>query len=221
MSAGENIKKLVSSLPAGTGLVAVSKFHTPEEILGAYRAGQRMFGESYVKELLAKYEALPRDIAWHFIGHLQTNKVRQIVPFVSLIESVDSARLVCEIQKQAFKAGRVVDTLLEIHVAKEESKTGFPLDDCTAFLESFDAAGYPNVRIRGLMTMASNTDDRAVVRDDFRRAADYFAFAKNRFFPSDDGFSVRSWGMSGDYLLALEEGSTLVRIGTKIFGPRS
>ncbi len=200
--------------------MAVSKFHSVESIAEAYRAGQRAFGESYVKELLGKREVLPKDIEWHFIGHLQTNKARQIVPFISLIESVDSERLAAEIQKCAFKESRVVDILLELHVAQEATKSGFAPDDCRAFLAYFTKEKYPNVRVRGLMAMASNTDDEGQIATEFRRAADFFDFAKTRFFAQDQLFDIRSWGMSDDYPIALAQRSTLVRIGTKIFGER-
>ncbi len=216
----EEITKLLAELPSGVKLVAVSKYHPAEHIAEAYGAGQRIFGESHVQELRAKAEVLPKDIEWHFIGHLQTNKVKYIAPFVSLIESVDSERLIAEINKQAFKCGRVIDILLELHIAEEETKSGFSLDECTALLESDVMARYPNVRICGLMMMASNTDDEAQIESEFKLASDFFNTLKSRFFAADDFFSERSWGMSDDYPIAIRQHSTLIRIGTKIFGAR-
>ncbi|MCD7713961.1 MAG: YggS family pyridoxal phosphate-dependent enzyme [Prevotella sp.] len=216
----ENIQALRAELPGDVALVAVSKFHPAESIMEAYRAGQRAFGESYVKELLIKHEALPKDIAWHFIGHLQTNKVRLIAPFIALIQSVDSQRLIAEIQRCAFKENRHIDVLLELHIAQEATKSGFAPDDCTAFLAAFNKEDYQNVRIRGLMAMASNTDDEAQIAREFGFAADYFDFASKRFFADDSSFDTRSWGMSGDYPIAVGQQANLVRIGTKIFGER-
>ncbi len=216
----EEITKLLAELPSGVKLVAVSKYHPAEYIVEAYEAGQRIFGESHVQELRAKAEVLPKDIEWHFIGHLQTNKVKYIAPFVSLIESVDSERLIAEINKQAFKCGRIIDILLELHIAEEETKSGFSLEECTALLESGVMARYPNVRICGLMMMASNTDDEAQIEREFKLAADYFDTLESRFFAGDDFFCERSWGMSDDYHIAIRQHSTLIRIGTKLFGPR-
>ncbi|MCD8282889.1 MAG: YggS family pyridoxal phosphate-dependent enzyme [Prevotella sp.] len=220
MTVGENIKEIYRSLPEGAALVAVSKFHSAESIMEAYRAGQRAFGESYVKELLGKYDALPKDIRWHFIGHLQTNKVRQIIPFVSLIQSVDSVRLVREIQRCAHGAGRVVDVLFELHIAQETTKSGFTPEECMAFLSAFDRAEYPNVHPCGVMTMATNTEMKAQIEREFNLANGFFAEAKARFFPSDDSFCIRSWGMSDDYDIALRAGANMIRVGTKIFGAR-
>ncbi len=216
----DEITKLLAELPSGVKLVAVSKYHPAEYIAEAYEVGQRIFGESHVQELRAKVEVLPKDIEWHFIGHLQTNKVKYIAPFVSLIESVDSERLITEINKQAFKCGRTIGILLELHIAKEESKSGFSLDECTALLDSDVKNRYPNVRICGLMMMGSNTDDEAQLESEFKQASDYFNTLKSRYFHDDDSFAERSWGMSGDYPIAIRQHSTLIRIGTKIFGPR-
>ncbi len=219
-SIGKNIKDVLGGLPEGVSLVAVSKFHDAESIMEAYRAGQRDFGESYVKELLSKAAELPKDISWHFIGHLQTNKVRLIAPFVSLIHSVDSERLAHEIQRQAFKSGRIIDVLLELHIAGESAKSGFTLEECSAFLGGFRREEYPNMRVCGLMTMATNTDDEAQIEREFRLAAEYFDSVKERFFAEDHCFCIRSWGMSGDYNIAVRQRSSLVRIGTRIFGER-
>ncbi len=220
MTTTSNIEAVRATLPAGVRLVAVSKFHAAEAVLAAYAAGQRDFGESYVGELLAKRAALPADIRWHFIGHLQTNKVRLIAPFIHLIHSVDSLRLINEIQKQGAKNNRVIDILLELHLAHEATKSGFLPAECTAFLEAFTPADYPNVRLCGLMTMATNTTDEGQIAREFGAAADYFHYVKERFFATDSAFCERSWGMSDDYPVALSHEATLVRIGTKIFGER-
>ncbi len=211
------IEELHTSLPQGVTLVAVSKFHPAEALIKAYNAGQRIFGESRVQELLAKYEALPKDIEWQMIGHLQTNKVRQIVPFVSLIQSVDSVRLIECINREAERIGRVVDILLEIHVTKEESKTGWEFSELLTFLQSGGMEPLKNVRVRGVMGMATNTDDEKIVRADFERLARYKRELEHYF---DDSFDTLSMGMSDDYKLAIECGSTMVRIGSSIFGNR-
>ena len=217
MAISVKIKELRASLPQGVKLVAVSKFHPAEAITEAYNAGQRTFGESRVQELLAKYEALPKDIEWQMIGHLQTNKVRQIVPFVSLIQSVDSVRLAECINREAERIGRVVDILLEIHVAQEESKTGWKYDELLLFLQSQEFKALKNIRVRGVMGMATNTDDEAVIRADFERLASHYNELKSHF---GEKFDTLSMGMSDDYELAVECGSTMVRIGSSIFGNR-
>ena len=217
MSIGAKIVALHASLPQGVKLVAVSKFHPVEALMEAYEAGQRIFGESRVQELLVKYEALPKDIEWQMIGHLQTNKVRQIVPFISLIQSVDSVRLAECINREAERVGRVVDILLEIHIAQEESKTGWRYDELTEYLKSGAFSELKNIRVRGIMGMATNTDDETIIRHDFER----LAVCKNELAPyfSED-FDTLSMGMSDDYELAIECGSTMVRIGSSIFGNR-
>ena len=217
MAIGLRINKLRTSLPQEVELVAVSKFHPAEAITEAYNAGQRAFGESRVQELLAKYEALPKDIEWQMIGHLQTNKVRQIVPFVSLIQSVDSVRLAECINREAERIGRVVDILLEIHVAQEESKTGWKYDELLLFLQSQEFKALKNIRVRGVMGMATNTDDEAVIRADFECLASHYNELKSHF---GEEFDTLSMGMSDDYELAVECGSTMVRIGSSIFGNR-
>ena len=217
MSIGAKIEQLHASLPQGVKLVAVSKFHPVEALMKAYEVGQRIFGESRVQELLVKYETLPKDIEWQMIGHLQTNKVRQIVPFISLIQSVDSIRLIECINREAERIGRVVDILLEIHVAQEESKTGWQYDELVEYLQSGTFAELKNIRVRGVMGMATNTDDEAVIRHDFER----LAACKNELAPHfDEAFDTLSMGMSDDYELAIECGSTMVRIGSSIFGER-
>ena len=217
MTIGEKIEQLHKSLPQGVKLVAVSKFHPAEALMAAYEAGQRIFGESRVQELLAKHEALPKDIEWQMIGHLQTNKVRQIVPFVSLIQSVDSVRLVECINREAERIGRVVDILLEIHVAQEESKTGWQYDELVDYLKSGAFTSLKNIRVRGVMGMATNTDDEAIIRNDFERLAECKRELSSYF---DEEFDTLSMGMSDDYELAIECGSTMVRIGSSIFGNR-
>ena len=197
--------------------MAVSKFHPVEALKEAYEAGQRIFGESRVQELVVKHEALPKDIEWQMIGHLQTNKVRQIVPFVSLIQSVDSVRLAECINREAERIGRVVDILLEIHVAQEESKTGWAYPELVTFLQGEGFKSLKNIRVRGVMGMATNTDNEAVIRADFEQLAKHYNDLKPLF---GEAFDTLSMGMSDDYELAIECGSTMVRIGSSIFGER-
>ena len=217
MSITSKIKELHTSLPQGVTLVAVSKFHPIEALAEAYEAGQRIFGESRVQELLVKYEALPKDIEWQMIGHLQTNKVRHIVPFVSLIQSVDSMRLAECINREAERIGRVVDILLEIHIAQEESKSGWQYDELATFLQNGAINTLNNVRVRGVMGMATNTDDESIIRADFEQLAKHYDELKPLFGKE---FDTLSMGMSDDYALAIECGSTMVRIGSSIFGSR-
>ena len=217
MAISVRIKELHASLPQGVTLVAVSKFHPVESLKEAYEAGQRIFGESCVQELVVKHEALPKDIEWQMIGHLQTNKVRQIVPFVSLIQSVDSVRLAECINREAERIGRVVDILLEIHVAQEESKTGWKYPELVTFLQDEGFKSLKNIRVRGVMGMATNTDDEAVIRADFEQLAKHYNELKPLF---GEAFDTLSMGMSDDYELAIECGSTMVRIGSSIFGDR-
>ena len=217
MAIAAKIKALHASLPQGVTLVAVSKFHPVEALMEAYEAGQRIFGESRVQELIVKHEALPKDIEWQMIGHLQTNKVRQIVPFVSLIQSVDSVRLAECINREAERIGRVVDILLEIHVAQEESKTGWVYPELVTFLQGEGFKSLKNIRVRGVMGMATNTDNEAVIRADFEQLAKHYNELKPLF---GEAFDTLSMGMSDDYELAIECGSTMVRIGSSIFGER-
>ena len=217
MAISTKIEALQASLPQGVTLVAVSKFHPVEALKEAYEADQRIFGESRVQELLVKYEALPKDIEWQMIGHLQTNKVRQIVPFISLIQSVDSMRLAECINREAERIGRVVDILLEIHIAQEESKTGWQYNALVEYLQSGAFAELRNIRVRGVMGMATNTDDEAVIRHDFERLAECKRELAEHF---GEEFDTLSMGMSDDYELAIECGSTMVRIGSSIFGDR-
>lgn len=217
MSVKEQLNNILSKLPEGVTLVAVSKFHPVERLQEAYDAGQRVFGESRPQEMASKYQQLPKDIEWHMIGHLQTNKVKMIAPFVSLIASVDSERLIEEIEKQAAKYGRTIDILLEVHVAQEESKSGWSEEELYNYLTTGALERMEHVRVRGVMTIASNTDDESVVRRDFQRIKDIYDSLKPRF---GEAFDTLSIGMSDDYPLALEYGSTMVRIGTAIFGMR-
>lgn len=217
MSIESQLSAVRRSLPEGVTLVAVSKTHPAEAIREAYDAGQRIFGESRPQELREKYEALPRDIEWHMIGHLQTNKVKYIAPFVALIHSVDSARLAEAIQKEAAKCGRVIDILLEIHVAREETKSGWAFDELEAWIATSPFAALPDVRVRGVMGIATNTDDEAVVRRDFEELRRCFERLKPHFGLA---FDTLSMGMSHDYPLAVACGATMVRVGTLIFGER-
>lgn len=216
-SISSNIREIISTLPCGVSLVAVSKFHAESSIMEAYNAGQRIFGESRVQELLAKHSTLPHDIEWHMIGHLQTNKVRAIVPFVSLIQSVDSVRLLECINREAERVGRVVDILLEIHITEEESKSGWNYADLVAYIESGAIAELKSVRVRGVMGMATNTDDEALIRSDFERLATCKRELQHHF---GSEFDTLSMGMSDDYPIAIECGSTMVRVGSSIFGVR-
>ena len=215
-----NLHRVLDTLPQGVRLVAISKYHPDDYILAAYEDGQRIFGESHEQELRQKHESLPKDIEWHFIGHLQTNKVKYIVPYVSMIEAVDSIRLLREISRQAEKCDRVVNVLLELHIAEEATKYGLSLDACRELLADGEWRGMAHVRICGLMMMASFVDDRDQIRREMQTAADFFDEVKAAYFADDDAFCERSWGMSDDYPIALETRTTMVRVGTAIFGPR-
>jgi pyridoxal phosphate enzyme (YggS family) len=215
-----HLHQILDTLPQGVRLVAISKYHPQEYIEAAYAEGQRVFGESHEQELRQKHEALPSDIEWHFIGHLQTNKVKYIVPYVSMIESVDSMKLMKEINRQAEKCGRTVNILLELHIAEESTKYGLTPEACCQLLEDGEWREMQPVRICGLMMMASFVDDREQIRREMQTAANLFDELKAKYFTNDDAFCERSWGMSDDYQIAVETGSTMVRIGTSIFGPR-
>ena len=217
---GERIKEIRNELPEGVRLVAVSKFHPNEAIEEAYRAGQRIFGESKVQEMTAKYESLPKDIEWHFIGHLQTNKVKYIVPYVALIHGIDSYKLLAEVDKQAAKAGRRVNCLLQLHIAREETKFGFSFDECRQMLAEGQWRQLLHIRLCGLMGMATNTDNVEQIKEEFRSLSNFFREVKSTWFADDDAFCELSMGMSHDYHEAIAEGSTLVRVGSKIFGER-
>ena len=215
-----NLREVLGNLPAGVNLVAISKFHPNEYIEAAYAEGQRIFGESHEQELARKVESLPKDIEWHFIGHLQTNKGKYIAPYISMIESVDSLKLLKEINKQAAKHDRVVKVLLELHIAEEETKSGFSFDDCRELLEAGEWRTMEHVQICGIMMMASNTDDEQQIAQEFDAAYAFFKEVKEKYFADDDAFCERSWGMSHDYQIAVKHGSNMVRVGTTIFGPR-
>ena len=214
------LREVKSSIPEGVTLVAVSKFHPNEYIEAAYAEGQRVFGESHEQELSKKYDTLPKDIQWHFIGHLQTNKVKYIAPYISMVDAVDSLKLLKEINKQAAKHDRVIDVLLELHIAQEATKYGLTIDACRQLLDDSEWRNLNNVRICGLMMMASNTDDENQIRSEFMQAADFFDEVKAKYFADSAAFCQRSWGMSHDYKIAVECRSTMVRVGTTIFGPR-
>lgn len=216
----KNLEGVLGNLPEGVRLVAISKFHPNEYIEAAYKAGQRIFGESHEQELAKKAESLPKDIEWHFIGHLQTNKVKYIAPYISMIEAVDTVKLMKEINKQAAKNGRTIDILLELHIAEEESKYGFTIEACREMLKAGEWRSLTNVRICGLMMMASNVPDEVQIRKEMTEAWDFFNEVKRDYFADAPYFKERSWGMSHDYKIAVECHSTMVRVGTAIFGPR-
>ena len=215
-----NLKEVLDQLPEGVRLVAVSKFHPNEAIEEAYKVGQRIFGESREQELSTKYETLPKDIEWHFIGHLQTNKVKYIAPYIAMIHAVDSYKLLAEIDKQAAKHNRVIPCLLEIHIAQEDSKYGFTFDTCRQMLEEGGWKQLKHVCIAGVMGMGTNTDDEKEVEKEFRSLADFFRSLKQDYFSQTDSFKEISMGMSHDYQIAIKCGTTLVRVGSKIFGER-
>ena len=216
----ERLNAVRSSLRPGCRLVAVSKYHPVEALQQCYDEGQRIFGESHEQEIRVKHEALPKDIEWHFIGHLQTNKVKYIAPYITMVEAVDSLRLLKEIEKQAARHDRVIKVLLELHIATEATKYGLTLDDCRQLLDEGEWRNMPHVQICGLMMMASNTDDENVIRQEFKTAAAFFDEVKEKYFSDDGDFCERSWGMSDDYLIAQDCRSTMVRVGTSIFGQR-
>ncbi|MGM9803965.1 MAG: YggS family pyridoxal phosphate-dependent enzyme [Muribaculaceae bacterium] len=220
MLIADEIKSITASLPQGVRLVAVSKFHPVERLMQAYDAGQRLFGESRVQELVQKVPLMPPDVEWHFIGHLQTNKVRQLLPHVSMIHSVDSLKLLQCINKEAARIGRTVNVLLQVHVAQEDAKFGFSVEELEAIAQGSDGLECSNVCVCGLMAMATNTDDDAEVRREFARAHQVFIHLRQGAFCNNAHFSELSMGMSHDYAIAVEEGSTMVRIGTTIFGER-
>ena len=215
------IQRIKAGLPQGVQLVAVSKFHPIEALQEAYDVGQRIFGESKVQEMTQKYEAMPKDIEWHFIGHLQTNKIKYMAPYVSLIHGVDSYKLLAEIDKQAAKAGRVIPCLLQMHIAREETKFGFSFDECRQMLEAGNWRTLEHIRIAGVMGMATNTDDESIIAHEFESLKQFFDELKNGPFADAAYFREISMGMSDDYPLAISRGSTLIRVGSLIFGARN
>ena len=217
----EKYDEIRASLPAGVRLVAVSKFKPAEDIHALYQHGQRLFGENHAQEMRDKHAQLPQDIEWHFIGHLQTNKVKYIAPYVSLIHSIDSFPLLKEVNKAAVKNGRVIPCLLQFHIADEETKFGFSLEECEEMLQSPDFQELGNVTIHGVMGMATFTDNHDQVRREFHHLHDIFDKLKTNYFAQNPDFKELSMGMTDDYPIAIEEGSTLIRIGSAIFGPRN
>ena len=215
-----HLHEVLDTLPQGVRLVAISKYHPNEYIEAAYEEGQRVFGESHEQELRQKHLSLPQDIEWHFIGHLQTDEVKYMAPYVAMIEAVDSLKLLREINKQAEKCGRRIKVLLELHIAEEATKYGLTLDACRELLAAGEWRELQHVQICGLMMMASFVNDEAQIRQEMQTARDFFDEVKAQYFADDDAFCERSWGMSDDYPIALQTGSTMIRVGTKIFGPR-
>ncbi|MBR5235132.1 MAG: YggS family pyridoxal phosphate-dependent enzyme [Bacteroidaceae bacterium] len=220
MYIAEQIKRLRGELPEGVSLLAISKYQPIEALQEAYDAGQRMFGENHIQEMAAKAAVLPKDIAWHFTGHVQTNKIKYMASFVSLIHAVDSFRLLREINKHAAKHDRIIDCLLQIHIAQEDTKYGLTVEECRELLATEPWRELTNVHIVGLMAMGSNTDDMEQVRGEFRQMKQLFDEVKTTYFADDSSFCQLSEGMTDDYPIAIEEGSTIVRIGSMIFGDR-
>ena len=220
MSIAEQIVRLKHELPHGVELLAISKYQPIDAIKEAYDAGQRMFGENHIQEMAAKAAILPKDIEWHFTGHVQTNKIKYMAPFVSLIHAVDSFRLLREIDKHAARNNRTIDCLLQIHIAQEETKYGLTKDECRQLLANEPWRELQHVRIVGLMAMGSNTDDTAQIRSEFHQIKQLFDELKECYFPDTPAFCQISEGMTDDYPIAIAEGSTIVRIGSMIFGER-
>jgi len=221
MDIKENLNRIKATLPDGVRLVAVSKTHPAEMLKEAYDAGQRIFGENKVQEMTAKSQVLPTDIEWHFIGHVQSNKIRLMAPYVSVIQGVDNYDKLAEIDRQAARFNRHITCLLQLHIATEETKFGFSADECTAMLDEGKWKDLKNITIGGVMGMASNTDDEAQVLGEFRRLKQIFDTFKEKYFNESTDFNTISAGMSGDYQLAIREGSNMVRIGSSIFGERN
>ena len=221
MTIKEEIAKITAELPSGVKLIAVSKFHPAEAVMEAYEAGQRLFGENKVQEMVAKQEVLPKDLEWHFIGHLQTNKVKYIAPFVAMIHSIDSLHLLTEVNRQAEKVGRVINVLLQIHITHEETKFGMTFDECRALLNEGTWKQLNHVQICGLMGMATFTDNMEQVDGEFAGLQAFFEELKGNWFADDTAFKELSMGMTDDYPIAIRHGSTFVRIGTLIFGERN
>jgi PLP dependent protein len=219
MSIQSALSQLTKEISGSVTLVAVSKTHPVEAIIEAYKAGQRVFGENRVQELEEKHPRLPNDIHWHLIGHLQKNKVKFIAPYVTMIHAVDNVELLDVIQKEAAKNNRVIGCLMQIHIANEDSKFGFSYEEADSFFNNVNMQNYPNVRLRGLMGMATFTDDSAQIRAEFAGLKSFFNQVKSRY-PQWEEFNELSMGMSGDYAIAIEEGSTMIRVGSAIFGSR-
>ena len=221
MSAIQNhLQNITNELPQGVTLVAVSKYHPASDILEAYHAGQRVFGENLAREMQNKHDILPKDIQWHFIGHLQKTKVKYIAPFVSMIQSVDSIQLLQEIDRQAAKHNRIIPCLLQIHVAQEQTKFGLTFQECLDLLEEGSWRQLTHIRIDGIMGIATHTEDTSLIRKEFQSLNNLFKQVKETYFLNDDNFSYKSWGMSDDYQLDFQENSNTIRIGSAIFGNR-
>ncbi len=220
MEIGNNLDKIHTDIPADVKLVAISKTKTVQNISEAYQWGQRIFGENKVQELVEKHPLLPEDIEWHFVGHLQTNKVKYIAPFVNLIHSVESLKLLKEINKEALKNNRIIDCLLQFYIAQEQTKFGLSINEAEEMLKSHEYLEMKNIKITGVMGMATFTDDMEVVRKEFRALKDHFNKLKNYFFAGTESFREISMGMSDDYKTAIEEGSTMIRLGSIVFGGR-
>ena len=216
-----NLEKIKNLIPSHVQLIAVSKTKPEIDILEAYNSGQRVFGENKAQEMAGKYQNLPKDIQWHFIGHLQTNKIKYISPFVTLIHSVDSAKLLLSIDKEAKRNNRIIDCLLQFYIATEESKFGFDLEESKALLNSDTYKYMNNIRIAGVMGMATYTENEQLIRNEFKQLAEIFRELKNNYFNNTNSFKEISMGMSGDYQIAIEEGSSMLRIGSSIFGDRN
>lgn len=217
----KNLHEVLDQLPKGVRLVAISKFHPEEYLSAAYAEGQRIFGESHEQELAKKVADLPKDIEWHFIGHLQTNKIKYIVPYVALIHGIDSYKLLAEVDKQAAKAGKTVNCLLQLHIAREETKFGFSFDECREMLAAGEWRELKHIRICGLMGMATNTDNDEQIKTEFCSLSSFFNEVKAKWFADAESFRELSMGMSHDYHEAIAAGSTLIRVGSKIFGERN
>lgn len=220
MDIGKNISEIKKTLPAGVKLVAVSKTKPIEVIQDAYQTGHKIFGENKAQELTQKHEVLPKDIEWHFIGHLQSNKTKYIAPFVNMIHGIDSFKILKAVNKEARKNNRVIPCLLQFHIAQESTKFGFSEEEAREMLESEAFAAMKNITIAGVMGMATFTDDEQQVRNEFKSLKSIFEKLKNNYFPNEPQFKEISMGMSDDYSVAVEEGSTIVRIGSIIFGAR-
>ncbi|MFO7978873.1 MAG: YggS family pyridoxal phosphate-dependent enzyme [Bacteroidales bacterium] len=220
MNPSHNLKKIQDTIPSHVKLVAVSKTKSPEQILEVYQAGQRLFGESKIQELLPKAEQLPEDIIWHMIGHMQTNKVKYIAPFIDLIHSVDSMKLLQVINKEAAKSERIISCLLQFHIAEEETKFGLSVQEAEEILDSEAFKKMQHIQIAGVMGMATFTEDHNQVKKEFLQLKKYFQHLKDKYFTNDPNFCEISMGMSQDYLIAIEAGSTIVRVGSAIFGER-
>jgi len=220
MSISQNLKNILTTIPSGVKLIAVSKTKPNEAIVEAYQSGQRIFGENKAQELAAKQKDLPSDIEWHMIGHMQSNKVKYIAPFVALIHSVDSLNLLEEINKQALKNKRIIGVLIQFHIAEEESKFGFSMEEAEALLSSKEFKELKNIEVCGIMGMATFTKNQDQIKKEFQQLKAYFTQLKSSYFIDNERFNEISMGMSGDYLLAIQEGSTMVRVGSSIFGGR-